>query len=91
MVLANTARGEELIALLRESCRVERMALDEYWTVQYPCNPAYPLERDKLLEDLSREDTSLRDLRKRYCASFEQQERQDRLVQVIKRALRGRL
>lgn len=91
MILANTARGEELIALLRKCCQVERMALEEYWTVQYPYNPAYPLERDKLLEDLSREHTSLKDLRKRYCASFEQQERQDRLVQVIKRALGGRL
>lgn len=91
MVLANTARGEALISILRKNCQVERTVLEEYWLVQYPYNPVYPLERDKLIEDLSRKDTSLKDLRKRYCAVFEQQERQDQRVQAIKRLLRGKL
>lgn len=91
MVIANTACGEKVIDILRtNTCQVERQDLSEYWSVQYPYNPQYPLVREQLIDELKSSTTDLHQLRKKYCSYYDRMEQISRIVHRLRNLLKER-
>lgn len=76
MVIANTDEGAALIKRLKKNgvCQIKTHDLEEYWSVQYPYNPKYPLVREKLIEELRNDKVSLHSLRRKYCSYYDRVE-----------------
>ena len=87
MVVVNSEKGHELLNVLSEQriCMMREHTLTEYWQVQSPYNQRRPLEREKLIDDLKDEKTSLHVLRKSYCGYYDRTERLMRILKRIKR------
>lgn len=90
MVIANTFQGDELINTLetRNTCDVSQQNLSEYWSVQFPYNPSRPLIREQLITELKDENNNLQDLRKKYCAYYDQMERITKIIRYIKKIVK---
>ena len=90
MVIANTSQGDELINRLeiRNTCDVSQQDLSEYWSVQFPYNPPCPLIREQLITELKDENNNLQDLRKKYCAYYDQMERITKIIRYIKKIVK---
>jgi len=90
MVIANTTKGDELINSLetRNTCDVSQQDLSEYWSVQFPYNPPRPLIREQLITELKDENNNLKDLRKKYCAYYDQMERITQIIRYVKKIVK---
>lgn len=91
MVIAVTGRGKHMIRRLTEEERgtVTQEQLKEYWTVQYPENPPFPLFYDDLLVRLKEDGLPLAQIREQFAASFERYEIFFRMKQSLKNTIRG--
>lgn len=90
MVIANTNAGNCLLDILAKQgmCVKRTRSLTEYWTVQFPYNAHRPLIREQLIEELVRDEKTIHDLRKVYCASYDKREAFEKLVGAVKKALK---
>lgn len=90
MVIANTAKGDELINLLktRNTCDVFQQDLTEYWSVQFPYNPPRPLIREQLITELKDEKLDMHTLRKKYCAYYDRRERIAKVAYKVRRIIK---
>ena len=91
MVIANTASGNEVINYLQgNTCDAEKQNLSEYWSVQYPHNPHYPLVREQLIDELKSNAADLHQLRKKYCSYYDRTERISKALHKVKELIKGR-
>ena len=90
MVIANTAVGNELINTLenKAACDISQQDLIEYWSVQFPYNQPRPLIREQLIAELKDENNDLHDLRKKYCAYYDQMESMKRATRFIRKIVK---
>lgn len=91
MVIGNTLHGQELVENLSKKgvCQVEEQELNEYWIVQYPYNLQRPLIREQLIKELKEENVTLHSLRIKYCAYYDFAEMRGKMVDYIKKILKG--
>lgn len=90
MVIANTVQGDELINTLgnRTTCDISRQDLTEYWSVQFPYNQPRPLIREHLITELKDEKNDLHDLRKKYCAYYDQMESITKTIRFVRKIVK---
>ena len=91
MVIANTVSGDKVVNYLQgNTCDAEKQDLSEYWSVQYPYNPPYPLVREQLIYELKSHAADLHQLRKKYCSYYDRTERMSKVLHKVKELIKGR-
>ena len=90
MALSLTDRCDFALDSLKENKILQSYdgSIKDYWTIQYPYNHQRPLVREALIEDLKSQETSIKDLRKKYCKFYDQSEKINDILKFIKRILR---
>lgn len=88
MVVAMSNKGLSYLKLAESNgATLDQFDIQEYWDVQLPFNQGLPLCWHEVIADLRSNSVPLSELRKKYCAGFDQRIRIDMLKKQIKRTL----
>ena len=91
MVIAVTSHGEEIVNRLAKENHgtVAEKPMEEYWSVQFPQNPPFPLFYDSLLSELKENGRPLEKIRKHYAKPFEWYEMFCKIARILKNKIKG--
>ncbi|MFR7670483.1 MAG: Coenzyme F420 hydrogenase/dehydrogenase, beta subunit C-terminal domain [Collinsella sp.] len=88
MAIVMTDTGAKIMQeLVARGAKSEQFDLREYWDCQFPYNQGLPLIWDELIADLRAGVDPLSDLRRKYCAGFDQRKKIDAIKQTFKKLL----